>query len=139
MAGRIEIYLDIASMYSYVAFKQLLETGSSLGAYGVEVDIKPVLLGGINAGSGSCCPVMFRLHANAPSICTHAPGKYCHYVLPGFSYRSTERYFCFSPTSLIITGSSNKQIKATNPHGLSPPRQSTALLTPNGSKKQLDC
>lgn len=56
MSGRIEIYLDIGrstreilapyltrieqtvSFYSYVAFKQLLETGPILEAHGVQVE-----------------------------------------------------------------------------------------------------
>ncbi|ORY59110.1 thioredoxin-like protein [Pseudomassariella vexata] len=56
MGGRIEIFLDIASLYSYVAFTKLQETRPLLEAHGVEVDIKPVLLGGINAGSGNKPP-----------------------------------------------------------------------------------
>ncbi|KAI1878095.1 uncharacterized protein JN550_000277 [Neoarthrinium moseri] len=56
MAGRIEIYLDVVSFYSYVAFKQLLKTRPILEAHGVEVDIKPVFLGAINAGSGNKPP-----------------------------------------------------------------------------------
>ncbi|KAH6654019.1 thioredoxin-like protein [Truncatella angustata] len=56
MTGRIEIYLDIVSFYSYVAFKQLLDTRSLLEAHGVQVDIKPFFLGGIMAASGNRPP-----------------------------------------------------------------------------------
>ncbi|KAH8673646.1 DSBA-like thioredoxin domain-containing protein [Xylariales sp. PMI_506] len=56
MAKRIELYLDLASMYSYVAFKQVTKNWEQLQGHGVTLDIKPVLLGAINAGSGNKPP-----------------------------------------------------------------------------------
>lgn len=56
MGGKIEIYLDVASFYSYIAFVQLLKSGPLLQAHGVELDIKPVFLGAMNAGSGNKPP-----------------------------------------------------------------------------------
>ncbi|KAK6219027.1 hypothetical protein LQW54_002529 [Pestalotiopsis sp. IQ-011] len=58
MPGRIEVYFD-------VAFKQLIDTQSTLEAHGVEIDIKPVLLGAINAATG-----------NKPPFSVPAKGKY---------------------------------------------------------------
>lgn len=65
MPGRIEVYLDVVSFYSYIAFKQLIDTQSTLEAHGVEIDIKPVLLGAINAATG-----------NKPPFSVPAKGKY---------------------------------------------------------------
>ncbi|KAH7038166.1 uncharacterized protein B0I36DRAFT_315695 [Microdochium trichocladiopsis] len=54
--GRIECYVDIASFFSYIAVLQLVEMGDLLSQHGVQVDIYPVLLGAINAGSGNKPP-----------------------------------------------------------------------------------
>ncbi|ETS80001.1 hypothetical protein PFICI_07530 [Pestalotiopsis fici W106-1] len=62
MPGRIEIYLDVGN---YIAFKQVIDTWSTLEAHGVEIDIKPVLLGAINAATG-----------NKPPFSVPAKGKY---------------------------------------------------------------
>ncbi|KAI0096336.1 thioredoxin-like protein [Nemania sp. FL0031] len=56
MGGKIECYLDIASYYSYITFVQLQQTKELLKQNEVEVDIHPVLIGGINAGSGNRPP-----------------------------------------------------------------------------------
>jgi len=54
--GRIECYVDIASFFSYIAVLQLVETGNVLKQHGVQVDIYPVLIAAINAGSGNKPP-----------------------------------------------------------------------------------
>ncbi|KAK2070646.1 hypothetical protein P8C59_005123 [Phyllachora maydis] len=56
MGGRIELYLDITSLYSYVAFLDLRRNRETLRAYNIDVDIRPVFLGAINAGSGNRPP-----------------------------------------------------------------------------------
>ncbi|CAJ2510188.1 Uu.00g060880.m01.CDS01 [Anthostomella pinea] len=56
MGGRIECYLDIASYYSYVTFIQILKSQELLKQHSVEVEIHPVLIGAINAGSGNKPP-----------------------------------------------------------------------------------
>ncbi|KAJ9155046.1 Thioredoxin-like protein [Pleurostoma richardsiae] len=56
MGGKIDCYIDLASFYSYLAFNELLRNYETLKAYGVEVEFHPVLLGGINAGSGNKPP-----------------------------------------------------------------------------------
>ncbi|KAI2630696.1 thioredoxin-like protein [Hypoxylon sp. NC1633] len=56
MGGRIEIYLDIASLYSYIALIQVLNTRELLKQHSVEVELYPVLLGAINAASGNKPP-----------------------------------------------------------------------------------
>ncbi|KAI0024803.1 thioredoxin-like protein [Xylariomycetidae sp. FL0641] len=56
MGGKIDCYLDIASYYSYIAFLQIDQMRDALAQHGVEIDIHPVLLGAINAGSGNQPP-----------------------------------------------------------------------------------
>ncbi|KAI0593953.1 thioredoxin-like protein [Biscogniauxia sp. FL1348] len=56
MPGRIECYFDIASFYSYVAFLQILRNKELLEQNSIEIEIHPVLLGAINAGSGNKPP-----------------------------------------------------------------------------------
>ncbi|KAK3380213.1 thioredoxin-like protein [Lasiosphaeria ovina] len=52
MGGRIECYLDITSMYSYLGFLELLKNQEVLASHNVEIEYHPVLLGAINSGSG---------------------------------------------------------------------------------------
>ncbi|KAK2589488.1 hypothetical protein QQS21_012837 [Conoideocrella luteorostrata] len=54
--GRIDCYLDIASLFSYVCFEDLRPNLDKLAAHGVEVDVHPVFLGGINHLSGNQPP-----------------------------------------------------------------------------------
>ncbi|OAX83219.1 hypothetical protein ACJ72_02419 [Emergomyces africanus] len=56
MGGKIEAYLDCPSPYSYFAFQHLLKNREVLASYGIEVDIIPIFLGGVNAGSGNTPP-----------------------------------------------------------------------------------
>ncbi|EQL36723.1 DSBA family oxidoreductase [Blastomyces gilchristii SLH14081] len=56
MGGKIEAYFDCSSLYSYFAFLHLLRNREVLESYGIEIDIFPVFLGGINAGSGNTPP-----------------------------------------------------------------------------------
>ncbi|KAL7939002.1 thioredoxin-like protein [Trichoderma chlorosporum] len=54
--GKIECFLDLASYFSYVAFVDLAQNQDKLAANGVEIEIYPVLLGGINHLSGNRPP-----------------------------------------------------------------------------------
>ncbi|PNY26930.1 Uncharacterized protein TCAP_03121, partial [Tolypocladium capitatum] len=54
--GRIVCYMDIASLFSYVAFMRLMADLDKLAANGVEVDIRPVFLGAIMQASGNRPP-----------------------------------------------------------------------------------
>ncbi|KAK3340216.1 thioredoxin-like protein [Neurospora tetraspora] len=54
--GKIDVYMDIVSLYSYLAFLDLQRNGDLLKAYNVEVEFHPVLLGAINVGSGNKPP-----------------------------------------------------------------------------------
>ncbi|UKZ77808.1 hypothetical protein TrVFT333_005534 [Trichoderma virens FT-333] len=56
MGGKIECFLDLASYFSYVAFVDLAQNRDKLAANGVEIEIQPVLLGGINHLSGNRPP-----------------------------------------------------------------------------------
>ncbi|OTA94543.1 hypothetical protein M434DRAFT_394600 [Hypoxylon sp. CO27-5] len=56
MAGRIDLYIDLASLYSYIILAQVLKTQNLLKQHSVEIEIHPVLLGAINAGSGNQPP-----------------------------------------------------------------------------------
>ncbi|KAI1326385.1 thioredoxin-like protein [Xylariaceae sp. FL0255] len=56
MGGTIEIYIDIASFYSYIAFVQLQLNKDLLKQNSVEVDIHPAMIGAINVGSGNKPP-----------------------------------------------------------------------------------
>ncbi|KAI0395287.1 thioredoxin-like protein [Xylariaceae sp. FL0594] len=54
--GKVEVYLDIASYYSYIAYVQVRQIGEFLRRNGVEIVLHPVLIGGINVGSGNAPP-----------------------------------------------------------------------------------
>ncbi|KAI1212471.1 thioredoxin-like protein [Annulohypoxylon truncatum] len=56
MGGHIDLYIDLASLYSYIALVQVLKTRDLLKQHSVEIEIHPVLLGAINAGSGNKPP-----------------------------------------------------------------------------------
>ncbi|KAI5922195.1 thioredoxin-like protein [Camillea tinctor] len=56
MPGKIECYFDIASFYSYVAFIQILRNKELFEQHSIDIEIHPVLLGAINAGSGNKPP-----------------------------------------------------------------------------------
>ncbi|KAF9874128.1 DSBA-like thioredoxin domain-containing protein [Colletotrichum karsti] len=56
MGGKVDVYIDIASLYSYIAFYHIIQNQDALAAHGVQIDIHPVLLGGINAASGNKPP-----------------------------------------------------------------------------------
>ncbi|KAI1752857.1 hypothetical protein F4782DRAFT_498825 [Xylaria castorea] len=56
MGGKIECYLDIVSYYSYIGFVQLQQNKELLRHNGIEVELHPCLIGGINAGSGNRPP-----------------------------------------------------------------------------------
>ncbi|ODA80067.1 hypothetical protein RJ55_03025 [Drechmeria coniospora] len=69
--GRIDCYIDIASVFSYAAFVDLLANRSKLEANGVQVEIHPVFLGGIMQGSG-----------NTPPWTLQGKAKYLSYDVP---------------------------------------------------------
>ncbi|KAK1498349.1 DSBA-like thioredoxin domain-containing protein [Colletotrichum cuscutae] len=56
MGGKIDAYIDIASLYSYIAFTHIINNQELLAAHGVQIEIHPVLLGAINAASGNKPP-----------------------------------------------------------------------------------
>ncbi|UNI14119.1 Dihydrofolate reductase [Purpureocillium takamizusanense] len=61
--GRIDCYLDIASLFSYVAFVDLIGNLDTLAAHGVKVEFHPVFLGGIMQASGNRPPWMLPAKA----------------------------------------------------------------------------
>ncbi|KAK2028191.1 DSBA-like thioredoxin domain-containing protein [Colletotrichum zoysiae] len=56
MGGKVDAYLDIASLYSYIAFYHLVKNQELLTAHRVHIDIHPILLGAVNAASGNKPP-----------------------------------------------------------------------------------
>ncbi|WYZ40592.1 hypothetical protein EsH8_IV_000933 [Colletotrichum jinshuiense] len=56
MGGKVDAYIDIASLYSYVAFYHIIKNQDLLAAHGVQIDIHPVLLGAINNATGNKPP-----------------------------------------------------------------------------------
>ncbi|KAG5924516.1 hypothetical protein E4U42_004619 [Claviceps africana] len=54
--GRIDCYLDIASLFSYVCFEDLWPNLDTLAAHGVQVEFHPVFLGGIMHLTGNKPP-----------------------------------------------------------------------------------
>ncbi|KAF2022204.1 glutathione S-transferase kappa 1 [Aaosphaeria arxii CBS 175.79] len=56
MGGLITCYLDCVSPYSYFALIYLEKHRGLLKSHGVDIDIVPVFLGGINVGSGNKPP-----------------------------------------------------------------------------------
>ncbi|KAK2741880.1 hypothetical protein FQN57_005439 [Myotisia sp. PD_48] len=56
MGGKIEAYFDCPSPYSYFAFLHLRKNRELLASHGIEIDVHPVFLGGINVGSGNKPP-----------------------------------------------------------------------------------
>lgn len=56
MGGKIEAYIDVASLYSYITFVILQDVRDTLQSHSVEVEYHPVFLGAINNGSGNKPP-----------------------------------------------------------------------------------
>ncbi|KAK1969512.1 DSBA-like thioredoxin domain-containing protein [Colletotrichum sublineola] len=56
MGGKVDAYIDIASLYSYIAFYHIIKNQELLAAHGVHIDIHPILLGAVNAASGNKPP-----------------------------------------------------------------------------------
>ncbi|KAJ5912037.1 uncharacterized protein N7473_001340 [Penicillium subrubescens] len=56
MAGKIDAYVDCVSPYSYYATLYLRRNRQALRSHGVEIELHPVFLGGINVGSGNKPP-----------------------------------------------------------------------------------
>ncbi|KAK4123578.1 DSBA-like thioredoxin domain-containing protein [Parathielavia appendiculata] len=79
MGGKIDCYVDIASLYSYLAFLELQKNRDLLASQNVQVEYHPFLLGGINAGSGNRPPWTVRAkakylaHDARRSIARHDP------------------------------------------------------------------
>ncbi|KAK4106812.1 DSBA-like thioredoxin domain-containing protein [Parathielavia hyrcaniae] len=63
MGGKIDCYLDIASLYSYLAFLELQKNRDLLASHNVQVEYHPILLGGISALSGNPPPWTLRAKA----------------------------------------------------------------------------
>ncbi|KOS17965.1 Glutathione S-transferase kappa 1 [Escovopsis weberi] len=65
MAGgkRLDAFLDIASLYSFVAFEDLVRNLTAITANGVHVELHPVLLGAINKASGNQPPWALKAKA----------------------------------------------------------------------------
>ncbi|KAG7290419.1 hypothetical protein NEMBOFW57_000419 [Staphylotrichum longicolle] len=69
MGGKkIDCYLDLASLYSYLTFLELQKNHDLLASHNVEVEYHPVLLGAINAGSA-----VYGTYDARRSIARHAP------------------------------------------------------------------
>ncbi|KAK3333396.1 thioredoxin-like protein [Cercophora scortea] len=77
--GRIDVYLDIVSLYSYIAFVDLLKNRALLSSHSVEVEFHPVFLGAINISSGNKPPwtlpakALYGAHDARRSVARH-PG-----------------------------------------------------------------
>ncbi|CAN8096805.1 unnamed protein product [Discula destructiva] len=56
MGGRIDCYIDLASLYSYLAFAYLIKNVETLESHGVQVEFHPILLGAVNAKTGNKPP-----------------------------------------------------------------------------------
>ncbi|KAF2641672.1 glutathione S-transferase kappa 1 [Massarina eburnea CBS 473.64] len=56
MSRKITAYIDCVSPYSYLSLVHLEKQRTTLEGHGVEIDIIPVFLGGINNGSGNKPP-----------------------------------------------------------------------------------
>ncbi|QPH00555.1 hypothetical protein C2857_004281 [Epichloe festucae Fl1] len=69
--GRIDCYLDIASLFSYVCFEDLKPNLDKLAVHGVQVEFHPVFLGGINHLSGNKPP--WTLEAKAKYLAYDSP------------------------------------------------------------------
>lgn len=54
--ARIDVYLDFASVFSYICFVDLEANRQKLAANGVTIEYHPIFLGGINVASGNKPP-----------------------------------------------------------------------------------
>ncbi|KAH6624447.1 thioredoxin-like protein [Chaetomium sp. MPI-SDFR-AT-0129] len=79
MGGKIDCYLDIASLYSYLIFLDLQKNRELLASHNVTVELHPVFLGAINVGSGNKPPwtlpakALYGVHDARRSIARHTP------------------------------------------------------------------
>ncbi|KAI0386257.1 thioredoxin-like protein [Hypomontagnella monticulosa] len=56
MGGHIDLYLDIASLYSYITLIQVLNNQDLLKQHSVEIEVHPFLLGAVNGATGNKPP-----------------------------------------------------------------------------------
>ncbi|KAI2637425.1 thioredoxin-like protein [Xylaria nigripes] len=56
MGGKIEIYMDIASYFSYMAFSNIQQNRELFGQNGVVIDFHPVIIGAITTAVGNKPP-----------------------------------------------------------------------------------
>ncbi|KAF7330144.1 putative glutathione S-transferase kappa 1 [Mycena sanguinolenta] len=56
MAGHIDCYMDLLSLYSFLAFEYLLRRRDVLATHGVSIDFHPFFLGGIMKNAGNKPP-----------------------------------------------------------------------------------
>lgn len=68
MGGRIDCYVDIASLYSYLGFVHLVNNLKTLESHGVQVEFHPILLGAVMAKSGNSPPWTLRAKARYGAI-----------------------------------------------------------------------
>ncbi|USW51690.1 Putative DSBA-like thioredoxin domain, Thioredoxin-like superfamily [Septoria linicola] len=54
--GKIDVYLDCNSPWSYFAYLYLRKNRASLQAHNISITMHPIFLGGINVGSGNKPP-----------------------------------------------------------------------------------
>ncbi|EGR50658.1 uncharacterized protein TRIREDRAFT_57965 [Trichoderma reesei QM6a] len=100
MGGKIECFLDLSSYFSYVAFADLAQNCDKLAASGVDIEIHPVFLGGINHLSG-----------NSPPWLNKAKAKYLQYD----SRRAAHRVGLFnirSPPDLMAVAHTISPLRA---------------------------
>lgn len=54
--GRIDAYVDCNSPWSFFAYTYLRRNRAALAEHGIDIDIHPIFLGGLNVGSGNKPP-----------------------------------------------------------------------------------
>ncbi|KAF2202902.1 thioredoxin-like protein [Delitschia confertaspora ATCC 74209] len=112
MSSKITAYIDCVSPYSYFGLLYLEKNREKLKLYGVEIEIIPVFLGGINVGTG-----------NKPPWTLPAKAKYSPYDLA-----RAKKYFgkpniktpSFFPILSLLPGRALNFIKARYPDLLAP-------------------
>ncbi|KAK0748705.1 thioredoxin-like protein [Apiosordaria backusii] len=106
MGGKIDCYLDIASLYSYLAYLDLLRNRPILASHGVTVEFHPTFLGALNQQTGNKPPWAL------PAKAAHGPFDAQRSIARQNSYPNGAPLNITFPENLFVNGKTILPLRA---------------------------
>ncbi|VBB86955.1 Putative protein of unknown function [Podospora comata] len=106
MGGKIDCYLDIASLYSYLAYLDLLRNRPILASHGVTVEFHPTFLGALNQATGNKPPWTL------PAKAAHGPFDAARSIARQGTYPNGSPLNITFPENLFINGKTILPLRA---------------------------